>query len=131
MLPYSPKTIAIAVSAIALMALLGYTAYLKVDNASLTSDNKILTSELESKTLELDSAKIKIDNLYSDIRKTDYLRLKTEQKYKESQYALNEKSKELRKYKDRQSTVFAKPTLVQRLEQKALDKYFDEVANDY
>lgn len=53
--------------------------------------------------------------------------------YKESISTLtkesNAKSAEIRKYRNRQDIVFAKPGLVERLEQKALDNFFAEVEN--
>lgn len=42
----------------------------------------------------------------------------------------NRKSAEINKFKNREDVVYKKPGLVEKLEQKALDKFFDEVAND-
>lgn len=58
------------------------------------------------------------------------LRMELEQKNSESQKTIAAKTSELIKYRNRQDVVFKKPGLVQRMEQKALDKFFDEVSND-
>lgn len=42
---------------------------------------------------------------------------------------LKQRNSEINQYKGRQDTVYAKPGLVERLEQKALDEFFNEVQN--
>ncbi|BAV81186.1 hypothetical protein [Vibrio phage VCPH] len=44
--------------------------------------------------------------------------------------SLTSKIKEINQYKGRQHVVYAKPGLVERMEQKALDKFFDGVADE-
>lgn len=45
------------------------------------------------------------------------------------EHELKEKNADIERYKGRQSTVLAKPGLVEKLERKALGNFFDDVAN--
>lgn len=106
---------------------LGYVGYLRYDiNSlegviterdstieSLTSANKSLKDTIESKELAIDNWRF----VYNE-----------QLQYREAlQSDLDQLTGTIDRYKSRQNIVFQKPGLVQIKEQKALDKFFNEV----
>lgn len=106
---------------------LGYVGYLRYDiNSlegviterdltieSLTSANKSLKDTIESKELAIDNWRF----VYNE-----------QLQYREAlQSDLDQLTGTIDRYKSRQDIVFQKPGLVQIKEQKALDKFFNEV----
>ncbi|AGN30136.1 PseT.3 [Vibrio phage nt-1] len=117
--------ILLAVAAI----VIGSIGYLKYQNVSLEKDVAQQATVIENLTNDNErlSETIKLKN-----KTIEDWRLVYEEQTKfrsDLQKELDQKNNTIEKYKARQDVVFAKPGLVQRLEQKALDKFFDEVRN--
>ena len=90
----------------------------------------------EGLALELEAATKVVDQLGDALDASRELALKNYDLYLEQQRAVSviseesrKKTAKINKYKNREDVVYAKPGLVERLEQKALDSFFDEVAN--
>lgn len=108
---------------------IGSIGYLKYENVSLERDLVTQTSEVERLTGENERLEATVKQKNQTIE--DWRVVYEEQlTFRENlQSTLDEKNNTIERYKARQDVVFQKPGLVQRLEQKALDKFFDEVRN--
>ncbi len=114
---------------ICLSALL-YIGYLKIENYRLDA----VIIEQRDRIGQLSDDKLRLEQIVST--KNDALDQWREVYEEQSLYRkalqteLDTKTKQMRRYKDRQDVVFKKPGLVQLKEQKALDKFFDEVRDE-
>lgn len=75
-----------------------------------------LTELLEDSKLKLDREKRVTSNLNTKLKRQDWL--------------LSDTLEKLNKYKGREQVVYKKPGLVERLEHKAMDKFFKEIKDD-
>ena len=114
---------------ICLSALL-YIGFLKIENYRLDA----VIIEQRDRIGQLSDDKLRLEQIVST--KNDALDQRREVYEEQSLYRkalqteLDTKTKQMRRYKDRQDVVFKKPGLVQLKEQKALDKFFDEVRDE-
>ncbi len=108
---------------------IGSIGYLKYENVSLERDLVTQTAEVERLTGENERLEATVKQKNQTIE--DWRVVYEEQlTFRDNlQSKLDEKNNTIERYKARQDVVFQKPGLVQRLEQKALDKFFDEVRN--
>jgi hypothetical protein len=86
------------------------------DNIRLIDDNNKILAQKDYNEKEL----TRQSKRYSDL-------MRNRTKLQETVY---EQQAEIDQYKGRQATVYAKPGLVERLEKRAMDKFFKEIAND-
>lgn len=104
--------------------------YLKLENSSLEKSIVEQTATIE----RLTDDKTRLEHVISDkddtIDQWQSVYLEQSVYRKALQTELDEKTGELRRYRDRQDVVFQKPGLVQIKEQKALDKFFNEVRSE-
>ncbi|CAL9967376.1 Rz-like spanin [Vibrio phage K567] len=104
--------------------------YLKLENSSLEKSIAEQTATIE----RLTDDKTRLEHVISDkddtIDQWQSVYLEQSVYRKALQTELDEKTGELRRYRDRQDVVFQKPGLVQIKEQKALDKFFNEVRSE-
>lgn len=89
------------------------------------NENKSLIIEQKKSVIEEHENTIR--NLNESITKYREQEKRSIEKLKEMERQMVTVHRQLNRYKERQDVVFAKPRLVERLEQKALDKFFDEV----
>lgn len=104
--------------------------YLKIQNMSL--ENDIVTYESEIETLSADKVRLTgiVSNKEKTISKWRDVYLEQSVYRKALQTELDEKTSELEHFKGRQDVVFKKPGLVQIKEQKALERFFNEVRDE-
>lgn len=109
------------------MGFMGYQQY-QIHNHEITiTEQQNNITKLESSNTELTNRASYLKNIIAKHQSisADYKKI-----LKKDRKILLEKERQLRRYKDRQDVVFKKPKLVQRLEQKALDKFFTEIENE-
>ncbi|AUR85845.1 TMhelix containing protein [Vibrio phage 1.081.O._10N.286.52.C2] len=106
---------------------LGTIGYLKFKNMNLETtilEQTHTIQRLTDRTHELEAVIVSKDTTI-DSWKTVYV--EQEKFRKDLQFELDKKTALIEGYKGRQHIVFAKPTLVERMEQTALNKFFEEV----
>ncbi|QBX06001.1 hypothetical protein Va3_047 [Vibrio phage Va3] len=108
---------------------IGSIGYLKYENVSLEKDLVTQTAEVERLTGDNERLHATIKNKDLTIDQWRNVYREQEQYRKKLQTELDELTATIDTYKSRQDIVFQKPGLVQIKEQKALDKFFDEVRN--
>lgn len=87
------------------------------------------TAKIESLQLDLSAANQALVQAKSRENRLYDLQVDYENRLSDLRKSLVQKNEEINQYKGRQDVVYAKPGLVERLEQKALDKFFTEVEN--
>ncbi|QAY02178.1 hypothetical protein VspSw1_110 [Vibrio phage VspSw_1] len=87
------------------------------------------TAKIESLQLDLSAANQALVQAKSRENRLYDLQVDYENQLSDLRKSLVQKNEEINQYKGRQDVVYAKPGLVERLEQKALDKFFTEVEN--
>lgn len=87
------------------------------------------TAKIESLQLDLSAANQALVQAKSRENRLYDLQVDYENQLADLRASLVQKNVEINQYKGRQDVVYAKPGLVERLEQKALDKFFTEVEN--
>ncbi|AGB07094.1 hypothetical protein phiST2_0334 [Vibrio phage phi-ST2] len=108
---------------------IGSIGYLKYENVSLEKDLVTQTAEVERLTGDNERLQTTIKNKNLTIDQWRSVYREQEQYRKTLQTELDKLTATIDTYKSRQDIVFQKPGLVQIKEQKALDKFFDEVRN--
>ncbi|AXQ66644.1 hypothetical protein HOT95_gp019 [Vibrio phage vB_VpS_PG07] len=87
------------------------------------------TAKIEALQLDLSAANQALVQAKSRENRLYDLQVDYENRLSDLRKSLVQKNEEINQYKGRQDVVYAKPGLVERLEQKALDKFFTEVEN--
>lgn len=104
--------------------------YLKVQNIGL--EKNIVSLDAEVAVLTEDKTRLQTQIESKDDTIAEWREVYFEQSVyrKALQFELDTTTATLERYKSRQDVVFKKPGLVQIKEQRALDKFFDEVRNE-
>ncbi|AAQ64157.1 hypothetical protein KVP40.0086 [Vibrio phage KVP40] len=108
---------------------IGSIGYLKYENVSLEKELVTQIAEVERLTGDNERLHATVESKDHTIENWRSVYNEQEQYRSKLQKDLDELTATIDTYKSRQDIVFKKPGLVQIKEQKALDKFFDEVRN--
>lgn len=123
------KLIGLATLVVAFLVSAGF-GYVQTQRLE-TANTKIgtLTSDLESAASANEALVKKVQDVSTQYKEREGIISDFGQEVKELRATIAIKDVQINKYKGRQDIVFAKPKLVERLEQRAMQDFFDKVAN--